>query len=123
MVARESDIYEAQWWGQNEPYFGDHNAVVGPDGYIYSFGSISSNGTALFLARVPQASGADLAAYQYWDGTKFSSSRLYNPSISAAVLVNGQGSIIYSPFYQKYLYFAPGEFVPALLDQLILLTT
>lgn len=109
-IDKETHVLLAQWWDAEagEPYYGDHGAVLGPDGYIYALGGAGGAGNMLFLTRVLQASGDDLGSYEYWDGTSFTSSRLYNPSANQSVLDNGQGSIIYSPFYEKYLYFSPG---------------
>lgn len=98
----------AQWWDPTEPQYGDHNIVLGIDGYIYSFGGVSWNGTQLFMARVLQAYATDLSSYEYWNGQEFTSNRLYNPTYQASVMVNGQGTVMYSTFYKMYLYFSPG---------------
>ena len=104
----------AQWWGKNEPRFGDHNAIVAPDGYIYAYGGgpggdeAGTNGSALFLTRVLQAKATDLGAYEYWNGVRYTSSRLYSPKATSVVMVNEQGTVMYSTFYQRFLYFAPG---------------
>lgn len=100
-----------QWWnGSNEPWFGDHNAILSPfDNYIYVYGGLLGPlGNAVFLARVPQAKAAKLAAYEYWNGTAFSSQRLRNPTTDQAVIFAGQGTIVWNPYYQKFLYFQPG---------------
>ena len=102
----------AQWWnGTVEPYFGDHNVILSPqDNYIYAYGGLLEPGYGqnVFLTRVPQWGASYLWAYQYWNGTAFTTDRLINPSTNAAVFWAGQGSIMWSEYYQKYLYFQPG---------------
>jgi len=101
-----------QWWNSTvEPYFGDHNVILSPqDNYIYAYGGLLNPGYGqnVFLARVPQWGAPYLWAYQYWNGTAFTTDRLINPSTDAAVFWAGQGSIMWSEYYQKYLYFQPG---------------
>jgi len=56
---------------------------------------------------VPQKQAQQLSAYEYWNGTAFTSQGLYNPTPSQAVFSSGQGLIVYSKLYQQYLYFKP----------------
>ena len=105
-------------WQIHEPHYGDHSAVLGSDGYIYAYGGGRASDCPpapkhclnyLWLARVPQAQAANISAYEYWNGSEFSPERLYNPSSKSSVMYGGQGTVIYSPFYKKYMYFKPGE--------------
>lgn len=98
---------QVQFWRHNEPYYGDHGAVLAEDGYIYAYGGAHGVNNSLFLARVPQKQAQQLNAYEYWNGTAFTSQRLYDPTPSQAVFSSGQGSIVYSKLYQRYLYFKP----------------
>jgi len=99
---------EAQFWSADEPWFADHGAVLAGDGYVYAFGGARAVNGSVFLARVPQKHARRLKAYEYWNGTAFTGTRLVNPSPSQAVFASGQGSIVFNKFYNKYLYFKPG---------------
>lgn len=104
---RSSAPDQVQFWGANEPYFGDHGAILAADGYVYAYGGAHGVNNSLFLTRVPQEQAQELAAYEYWNGAAFTSERLYNPTVEQAVFSSGQGSILYSKLYQQYLYFKP----------------
>jgi hypothetical protein len=67
----------------------------------------------VYAARVAPGSQTTLSAYQYWNGTAYTSNRLYDPNFNgwspAAVLTNTpQGSISYNTYYNCYLYLLPG---------------
>lgn len=78
--------------------------------YIYLFGSIpKAVSGAVGIARVPPTSATDLSAYEYWNGDQFQTERIFNPNGSIAAFNAGQGSAMWNPYYQKYLYFAASE--------------
>ena len=104
---RSSEPDQVQFWSRNEPYFGDHGAILAADGYIYAYGGAHGLNNSLFLTRVPRTQAQQSDAYEYWNGTAFTMQRLYNPTPLQAVFSSGQGSIVYSKLYQQYLYFKP----------------
>ncbi|CZR62678.1 uncharacterized protein PAC_12575 [Phialocephala subalpina] len=116
-----------QFWGESEPLWGTNGAIGhNLDGYIYFLGSLSSgapggNYSDVYVGRVAPGSQTTLSAYQYWDGTEFSSNRLYNPNFNgwspSAVMTSApQGSITYNNYYNCYIYLFPG---PALSAQIL----
>ncbi|KAF2149091.1 hypothetical protein K461DRAFT_282559 [Myriangium duriaei CBS 260.36] len=120
----------SQFWGETEPIWGDHG-VIGKnlDGYIYILGALGANAPGnnysdVYVARVAPGSQAVLSAYQYWNGSTFTSTRLTYPNFqgwSPAAVMTGvfQGSITYNNYYNLYMYLAPG---PALSGQITVRT-
>lgn len=92
-----------------ETYFGDHGALLAEDGYLYAYGSIpNSNNNAVGLARVRPGQATDRDAYTYWNGETFQEERIHNPTADVAVFNAGQGTVMWSKFYKKYIYFTSG---------------
>jgi hypothetical protein len=96
------------WWNAaEEPFWGDHGAVLASDGYVYVYGG--ANGTimydGLYVARVELQSATDLSTYQYYNGTSWSTTRLVSPTESNALLADlGQGQLHYNPYLGGYVY-------------------
>lgn len=119
MIYLDADTFHRQFWNETEPLWGDHGAIGNSsEGYIYFLGAIdpSQDGggySEIFCGRVAIGSQDDLANYQYWNGTDFTSSKLTNlvsnDFAPASVLQNaGQGSITYNNYYNCYIYLYPG---------------
>ena len=67
----------------------------------------------VYLARVAPVNIDSVSGYQYWNGSAYTSTRLvypdYNGYAPSAVLTGlSQGSIVYSDYYNLYIYLAPG---------------
>ena len=89
--------------------------IHAPDRYIYTyggFGNVTGGHNDIFLARVPSASALILDEYESWNRNAFTPERLYGPQDCQKAMEAGQGSIVYSPFYEKFLYFKLGECSP-----------
>jgi hypothetical protein len=88
------------------------------DGYIYLLGVLGChtpgyNYSDVFVARVAPGSTGTLSAYQYWNGTAYTSKRLTYPNFNGyapAAVMQGtpQGSIVYNSYYNLYIYLSPG---------------
>ena len=76
-------------------------------GYAYFIaGKVASVGVAhLYLARVPQNDVRNLAAFSYWDGTKYQSDITKAKAISDTVInaTVGQGTISYNAHLGRYV--------------------
>lgn len=102
-----------------EPLFGTFGTLVGIDGYLYMFATITNTTTSngLKMARVPQSSWSDRKQYQFWSGTAWTSSiPTYNDGGIANIFSwsedgfgsqygPGSGDLIYNPYYDQYLLF------------------
>ncbi|KAM7189448.1 hypothetical protein V8F33_010031 [Rhypophila sp. PSN 637] len=98
---------------RGEPLFGGFGTLVGTDGYLYLFATITktadSNGVK--MARVRQHSFADRSQYQYWNGNSWSSKMpAYADGGAANIFSYSQEflGILYGPgtgdlFYSTYL--------------------
>ena len=81
--------------------------------YLYGGANNTLFYDGVYVARVRHENQQDLSKYQYWNGKAYTSSRLYNPSETQAVLkkeYNGQGQITWNPYLQKYLYIYTGRY-------------
>ncbi|KAB5578152.1 hypothetical protein GE09DRAFT_1088687 [Coniochaeta sp. 2T2.1] len=99
---------------KGEPLFGSFGTLVGVDGYLHMFASIThlDNGAnGLKMARVPQGSWSVRGAYQFWTGTEWTNSvPAYNDSGKANIFNwserwngveygPGAGDLFFSPDY------------------------
>ncbi|KAA8963881.1 DUF4185 domain-containing protein [Mycobacterium sp.] len=76
----------------------------GNDDYLYSFGTPSGRGGAIYLARVPQAFVPDLTKYQYWNGDQ-NSWVPGNPGAATPIIPGpaGEMSAQYNSYLKQYL--------------------
>ncbi|KAI1744697.1 hypothetical protein F4680DRAFT_405760 [Xylaria scruposa] len=104
------------WWWQssNTPRYGDVAALKDPkSNYIYIWGgaptSVSSfpDNQYVYMARVNAADAFDLTKYQYWWGRSqgWKSNVLTTFTSDTAVFWGvGQGQIVWSDYYQTYIF-------------------
>ena len=98
--------HDQLWWNAPaEPMWGSNGAVDGRDGWIYVFGDLSGGSFTrqylVYLAKVPADQATNLDAYQYWNGSAWSSDRLINPTPEQAVM---QGVPPGQVFWNEYLF-------------------
>jgi len=104
-------------FNRGEPLFGTFATMVGVDGYLYMFATItktSAQSNGLKMARVPVDLWADRSQYQYWDGSTWSMQMPAYADPSANILMYSQngfgteygpgtGDIWYSPPHGLYV--------------------
>lgn len=108
------------WWPiESNPGYGDTAAFLDEySNYIYAWGcpptSIAEmvSSQYVYMVRVKAADAYDLSKYQYWHGRAigWSSTRLTTFNAETAVMWGvGQGQVIYSNFYNCYIFVHLGE--------------
>lgn len=72
------------------------------DGYVYSYGTPSGRGGAVFVSRVPQGAIPDVTKYQYWAGQDWTPAdpAAANPVVPGPV---GEMSVQYNDYLQQFL--------------------
>lgn len=106
------------WWSaESNPSYGDIATYhdVGAN-YIYAWGypptSITKRIGYVYMVRVNTTDVYDLSKYQYWHGRAagWSSTQLTTFNAETAVMRGvGQGQVIYSNFYNCYIFVHLGE--------------
>jgi len=109
------------WWSvESNPRYGDTAAYRDVNSnYIYAWGFPPSSiptkqigSQYVYMVRVNAADAYDLSKYQYWHGRAagWSSTRLTTFNAETAVMrAVGQGQVIYSNFYNCYIFVHLGE--------------
>jgi hypothetical protein len=103
---------------RGEPLFGSFATLVGIDGYLYVFATITKTTKAsggLKMARVPQGSWSDRSQYQFWSGSAWTAAvPAYDDGGEANILTwsedgfgtqygPGTGDLFYSQHYGRYI--------------------
>ena len=108
------------WWSvASNPCYGDTAAYRDENSnYIYAWGGPPTSITErigfqyVYMVRVNAADAYDLSKYQYWHGraTGWSSTQLTTFNAESAVMCGvGQGQVVYSHFYNCYIFVHLGE--------------
>ena len=108
------------WWpAESQPRYGDVAAFHDVSGdYIYAWGCSPISITVevgiqyVYMVRVKATDAYDLSKYEYWHGRDagWSSTQLTTFNAETAVLWGvGQGQVIYSNFYNCYIFVHLGE--------------
>jgi len=104
------------WWdGETEPWYGDVGAIR-TNGYIYAYGH-AKDSPWVYLTRVRWQEATDMNCYEYWNGATWQVERLQTKDIGEKESIFwqiNQGQVVYSAYYQCYLFVYCGE--PPLLD-------
>lgn len=101
-----SDNGGATWTKSPVTWSGSSNfgqtALVNQGGYVYVYGIPGGRYGGMKLARVPQASVLNKAAYQYWNGSTW----VTNNEFAATTIIPGpvgEMSVQYNSYYKKWL--------------------
>lgn len=103
---------------RGEPLFGSFGTLVGIDGYLYMFATITKTPkgrNGLKMARVPQGSWSDRRKYQFWSGSAWTDVMPAYDDGGKANIFNwsedefgtqygpGTGDLFFSQYYGRYL--------------------